>query len=116
MSIEPTEFVDLGRSLVEESGGEPTLRTGVGRIYYGLFLGLRDALNVRARTREAHDDVATQLGRRTKRATAQKYRELKDLRELADYEPSEGQWDRKAVKALRLYEDIMEEVLRRKVI
>jgi len=113
MPIRSHDVITLGYELAQQQNSEAALRAAVGRLYYGLFLLVRETFAFTPQRRNAHDQAAAELARRTKRATADQYRELLDLRGLADYEPDESEWDRKVSRAIRLHDHITDEMRKR---
>ena len=110
MPVEPTEIAALGFQLAARADSEVVMRAAVGRIYYGLFLMSRELFNVTNRRREAHDVVAQAIGKATKRATREKYDELRGLREEADYQPETDGWDDRLIRAQRLYRQVVQDL------
>ena len=110
------DVIALAEELATSGGSEAALRTAVNRYYYGTLWLVREALIPQPRRRNAHDQARDELGRRTRRAIGLRYQELHELRAAADYNPAEGQWQRKVVTAKRLHGRIVAELRRRGLI
>lgn len=113
MPVNYNDVIALARELGTNTESEAALRASVGRFYYGTLLLVRYLFIPHPSRSDAHKEAATQLGLHTRRSTREQYLELFGLRGQADYDPVEGNWDRKAITARRLYEHIFDELRKR---
>ena len=112
MPVSPSDIQALGLEIGQTFQTEVAQRTGVSRIYYSVFLEVRDKLGIRDR-RRAHDAVKSALQRRTRKLIADQLSDLRELREMADYDLQLDDWDRKFVRSERLAEQILLEFRKR---
>lgn len=112
MPISPLDVYNFGLELGQQGVTEIAHRTGVSKLYYSVYLEVRDKLGVTER-RRAHDAVKTALQKRTRRMTGDSFSELRELREKADCELPHDLWDRKFRRAKRLADEILKEFRRR---
>lgn len=107
------DLVELGHELAHREESEAALRTAVVRFYYGTLWLVRQLFLPNPSRRNAHQQAAAELGKRTRSATLHQYNDLLELRGLADYHPEEDGWDQKVLRARRLHEHIVEELRKR---
>ena len=107
------DLIALAEELATQIESEAALRAAVTRYYYGTLWLVRELLITQRRRRNAHAQAADELGRRTRATFRRHYEELQRLRAAADYDPGEGQWDRKVIAARRLHGRIVAELRRR---
>lgn len=112
MPISPLDAYNFGLELGQQGATEIAHRTGVSKLYYSVYLEVRDKLGVKER-RRAHDAVRAALQKRTGRSTGGSFSDLRELREMADYELPHDLWDRKFIRAKRLADEILREFRRR---
>ena len=113
MPIDPWTVVDLGREIGNAYDTEVGKRSAVSRIYYGVFLEVRERFPVRTRERRVHQAVSASLARATKKQFGDQLKDLRELRESADYELDASDWDRNLLRANRLADQIGGELRRR---
>jgi hypothetical protein len=112
MPIEPSEIRTFAPEIAELYQSEVAWRAAVSRLYYGVYLHARDRLNI-AQRRRSHEEVRAAIQRRTQRSVGEQMSELRELREMADYEMNHNEWDQKYLKAMRLAERIMDALVKR---
>lgn len=112
MPVDSQTITNFGRDLRDQYESEVARRSIVRLLYYGLFHQIRIGFSGSER-RRSHEQVQTELLRQTRSEFANIFRELRELREEADYNLVTASWDRKHVRAERLVEKINRELKRR---
>jgi uncharacterized protein (UPF0332 family) len=113
MPVEPRDVYELGNAISTAYNTEAAKRSAVSRIYYSVFLSVRQRFPVSSRTRQVHMDVRAALAKATKRQTGDQFGDLMDLRNEADYDIHTDGWDSKLLRAKRLADHINAELFRR---
>lgn len=114
--VQPLDYVEVARALVEGPRTEAALRTAVSRAYFGAFLLVREALVVkgvlpaRRGVRDALDLVATLRARPGYRLLGDMVDELRLLRAHADFDHPRTLGMTEARRALTLARCIAERV------
>ena len=116
MSTEYQDLIAVADELSTYIQSEAKLRTAVNRYYYGTLWLVRELFIPRPRRRNAHDEARNELGKRTSASFRVKYQELYGLRAAADYNPDEGRWERKVVRASRLHNQVVAELRCRRLL
>lgn len=101
VAFDPLRFLDVASDLVSSNQSEPALRTGIGRVYYAIYLVARERLLAKGivtrkdvRKKSPHGSVINGL-KRLDSTAGQQLGSLFDLRVQADYhlQPSAGYRD-----------------------
>ena len=85
MSFDPNDFLRVADGLAQGSDDEASLRTAVGRAYYGVFLQARERLGIHGQRRRVHGIVIGRL-RSADPAAGNQLDKLEALRGAADYD------------------------------
>ena len=112
MPIAPDDIRGFGQEIADLYETEVAQRTVVGRLYYSIYVEVRDKLGVRER-RRAHDAVKSALQKKTRKVTGSQFADLRELREMADYELEHSGWSEKLHRASRLSDQILREFRKR---
>src|ERR687892_2020391 len=111
MPIDPRSIFEFGVQVGDTWDTETARRSAVSRIYYGVFLEVRERFNVRQR-RRSHNDVRSAFARGTSKQFGDQLADLRELREEADYDLASSNWDDKLQRAIRLADRISRELQR----
>lgn len=112
MPVTPNDFYDFARGIIQFYPQEIGLRNSVSRIYYSVYLEARERLDVRDR-RQAHSAVEAAIRKGTRGKSADEFKELRELRDQADYELRHNDWEPKQKRAFRLADRILGELRKR---
>lgn len=105
-SFDPVEFYLFASWLYPQSDNEAAYRTVIGRAYYAVHLCAKDCAKIKNASGSVHEEVMKHFETRNKRLFRQ-IKDLRDLRNKADYELSEKVLKRGAGESLRLTREIL---------
>ncbi|NOQ35504.1 MAG: HEPN domain-containing protein [Methylococcaceae bacterium] len=105
-NFNPVEFYVFAGKLYIQSTNEATYRTVIGRAYYAVHLCAKDYTKIINSSGSVHEEVIKYFKTRNKRVFRQ-IKDLKDLRNKADYNLIESIQKRDAGESLRLAKDIL---------
>jgi uncharacterized protein (UPF0332 family) len=83
--FDPREFIRLANELATRDTDQICLRTAVNRAYYGVFLAIRDRLNVKKKGWEVHKEVIDRL-REKHQTLGDQLDQMHKARTTADYD------------------------------
>ena len=87
MAIQPVDFIDLARSMLEPNSPEPVLRTVIGRYYYGAFLLARERAGLHSQSPGIHKDVIAHFKRNpATKVIGNQLDNIFKIRKTADYD------------------------------
>ena len=105
----PVDFYNFANCLYQDHSSEVAYRTVIGRAYYAAFLCARDSANIVNTSGSVHKEVITHFTTRKKKIGGN-LKDLRDLREKADYHANKTVQKREAGESLRLAKNILIEL------
>lgn len=112
MPANPIEYHDFAKDIASLYETEIAKRTAVSRLYYSVYLHARHRFSINTR-RRSHEAVKNAIQKATQRSTGSQVGQLRELREMADYELNHDGWSEKYTRATRLTDHIMSALQRR---
>ena len=82
--FDPMEFIKLAHELAAHDGEQICVRTAVNRAYYGVFLAVRDKLNIKGTGPDIHQEVI-RCFRAKHTSLGDQLDSMRKIRNTADY-------------------------------